>query len=351
MTSGVYSSLYGELRQHSEKFHDYLRMSIPSFDELLRRLSTRLQRQDTHLRRSVTPEERLVVTLRYLATGESFSSMHFQLHLGKSTISYIVRDTCQALWDLLREEFLPHPSIEQWKDIAENFWEVTRFPNCVGAVDGKHIRIQKPARSGSLFYNYKEYFSIVLMAIADAQYRFLAVDIGAYDHTNESRIFKDSDMGRRIYSENFGLPAPKPFPGTDGPPMPFVVVGNEAFQMCGNLLKPYSNRGLNFQKRIYSYRLSRAWRRVECAFGILTAKWRIFTTTIQLKPESVDDIVKACVVLHNFLLTREPLPVDTEELESGLHGLDSSGPRSTVAVRRMRDNFAVFILSNAGWVD
>ncbi|XP_056391153.1 uncharacterized protein LOC130284639 [Hyla sarda] len=151
---------------------------------------------------------------------------------------------------------MPQPSTQQWINITDKSWEVANFPNCVGAVDGKHIRIQKPSNTGSEFFNYKKYFSIILIAIANAQYKFVAVDIDSYGRSNDSRVFKSSAMGKRLYSGDFGLPAPRPFPGTEGPPMPFVVVGDEAFQMCANLLKPYSNRGRNFRQRIYNYRLT-----------------------------------------------------------------------------------------------
>ncbi|XP_056384055.1 uncharacterized protein LOC130277410 [Hyla sarda] len=182
MTHGVHSTWYVELRQHPEKFSGYLRMTVQTFDDLLQRISEKIHRQDTHLRRSISSDEHLIVSLsfRFLASGESFSSLYFQFRLGVSTISGIVRTTCDCLWDCLLADFLPQPSAEHWLGIAEKLQEVTQFPNCVGAIDGKHIRIQKPAHTGSEYYNYKKFFSTILLAIADAQYKLIAVDIGSY---------------------------------------------------------------------------------------------------------------------------------------------------------------------------
>lgn len=71
-------------------------------------------------------------------------------------------------------------SREKWAIVAEQFYSDWQFPNCVGAIDGKHIKIRCPPKSGSLFFNYKQYFSIVLLASCDAQYKFTWVDIGQY---------------------------------------------------------------------------------------------------------------------------------------------------------------------------
>ncbi|KAM4037290.1 uncharacterized protein ACNLHF_015979 [Anomaloglossus baeobatrachus] len=237
---------------------------------------------------------------------------------------------------------------------AAQFYEICDFPNCCGAVDGKHVRIVKPANTGSEHLNYKKIFSVVLMAIADANYKFLAVDIGAYGRSNDSQVFKTSTMGCNLYGDRFSFPPASPLPQTSGPPLPFVCLADEAFQLDTHLLKPYSIRGLSYEQKIFNYRLSHARRMVECAFSILTAKWRVLTTAINVKVDTVDDIIKACVVLHNYLLTNGVTPIEEELSNSNLPDYTNITFRSGREIIALRDQFAAYFATEAGrleWQD
>jgi len=70
----------------------------------------------------------------------------------------IIISTCEAIWNKLSPTELPQPTEEEWKKKGEEFYSLWQFPNCTGAIDGKHIEIQAPHNSGSLFFNYKKTF-------------------------------------------------------------------------------------------------------------------------------------------------------------------------------------------------
>lgn len=108
--------------------------------------------------------------------------------------------------------------------IASEYYEKTQFPHCIGAVDGKHIRCANPKNSGSIFFNYKKYFSIVLMAIVNSEYCFISIYVGAYGKEGDSTVFKESVFGKKLYAEQLGLPAPFCLPNTYDNPQPLYLL-------------------------------------------------------------------------------------------------------------------------------
>ena len=87
---------------------------------------------------------------------------------------------------------------EDWKKIEERFRNRWNVPHAVGALNGKHIAIKKPKKSGSEYFNYKDYFSLVLLALVDAEYKFLWVNVGASGSSSDAQIFNRSKLKRRI---------------------------------------------------------------------------------------------------------------------------------------------------------
>lgn len=224
--------------------------------------------------------------------------------IGHTTVRDIIHEVCMAIWENMRQSSFPELNEERWLEIAKGFNENANYPNCVGAIDGKHIRVIKPSDSGSLYYNYKKYFSIVLLAVCDADYKFTYIDVGAFGKCSDSSIYKKSILYQKLVNKDIQIPEKRPI-SNNGVPMPYVIVGDEAFGLCENLMRPYGGRSLTAEKRIFNYRLSRARRYIECTFGILANKWRIFHRPLDVRQEHAIAIVQTCCVLHNYVRERD----------------------------------------------
>jgi hypothetical protein len=163
------------------------------------------------------------------------------------------------------------------------------------------VAIAPPLNSGSDYYNYKHTFSIVLMALVDADYKFTFVDVGTNGRISDGGVFGKTALAEALASNSLHIPSSTPLPGRQNP-QPYVIVGDEAFPLKPYLMKPYSGRATNTNKerRVFNYRLSRARRIVENAFGILANRFRVLLHRITLDPERVQLIVLAACTLHNF---------------------------------------------------
>ena len=266
---------------------------------------------------------------RYFATGNSFHSLALTFRVGLSTISKIVREVSVLIWDKFHGKYMPFPKTSSdWEKIADKFQSKWQFPHCIGALDGKHVTITAPKRTGSLYFNYKGTFSIVLMALVDSNYKFLYIDVGGYGRNSDGGIFSGCSLGKALNSESLNIPNPKVLPETpELGPVPYCFVADEAFPLQTNIMRPFPGRNVDEEQETFNYRLSRARRVVENAFGILSNRWRIFHTKIKTKPEVTVKIVKACCILHNmFHDETKPDEIHQDMEISQNDSMDLSGP-------------------------
>ncbi|XP_060881937.1 uncharacterized protein LOC132953562 [Metopolophium dirhodum] len=228
--------------------------------------------------------------------------------MGVSTIGTIVRETCEVLWTILQPKEIVVPTMQDWLDIAEGFYSKTQFPNCVGAVDGKHIRLECPPKSGTLYYNYKHFFSIILMAICDATYCFTIIDVGSYTH-----------MARRVIA---------------------TFLRNRHLEKNYTMVKSIFPNLNVYQKMMVVFLNPTARQNKECTFGILSNKWRVFHTALLVEPDFGVAITKACCVLHNFVRRRNGFyPEDTKTCDMEDVNQKIGVGNSTSVAKDVRDYF------------
>jgi hypothetical protein len=238
----------------------------------------------------------------------------------------LIPQVCKALIFALKSEFLSIPSNEnEWEGIAKSFNDIWNFPHCIGAVDGKRVAIIPPPNTGSLYYNYKHFFSVVLMAIVDADLKFICVDIGCNGRMSDAGIWQRTPLASAMNNKTARIPPPKCLPNSADIIAPFVFVTDEGFALRDYMLRPYSSRELDMHKRIFYYRLSRARRVSENAFGMLANRFQMFHFPIKLQHTKVRNVIMACCCLHNYLrssatsrLIYSPMElVDAEDVATG----------------------------------
>ena len=265
------------------------------------RLEPHLDRQATNYRAPISVGEKLSLTIRYLATGESYTSLSCQFRVGRSTISKFLQEVCRAIQDEFTREYLRCPTApDEWNKLETEFrirWNVS---HALGALDGKHVALKKPKNSGALYHNYKGFFSIVMLALVDGQYKFRWVDVGTAGSCSDAQIFNTCNLNRKIDDGSIGFLDPAPIT-QGGRDVSYFILADDAFTLKTWLMKPYGRRMLTREERIANYRISRCRRVVENAFGTLVSRFRVMMTTIELPPETVRDVVLTCVVLHNIL--------------------------------------------------
>nr|XP_012233675.1 PREDICTED: putative nuclease HARBI1 [Linepithema humile] len=297
---GFYHALLPTLKLEDLRFHNYFRMSTMQYEELLAIVGPHLEKQYV-VREPISAAERLTLTLRFLAAGDSMSSMTYQYLVGLTTVSNIITTTCKIIWEHLCPLVLPSQLFEDdWRNIAEDFEDIWDFPHCIGAIDGKHVTIQCPDNAGSNFYNYKNSHSIVLLAICDANYIFRFVDIGAYGRRSDGGIFRESRVGQHLDAGQMNIPKSDSF-YKGGPSLPYCIVGDEAFPLKSYLLRPFSGKNLSAEQSIFNYPLSRARRVIENSFGILASQWRVYRKPIISSVETAMKIVQGTICIHNWL--------------------------------------------------
>ncbi|XP_048238779.1 uncharacterized protein LOC125376958 isoform X2 [Haliotis rufescens] len=212
---GAYNNLIKELEIEDEQsYYNFFRMGKESFNHLLLKVQPKIKKQDTNMRECLPAGLKLAVTLRFLSSGDNFQSLSYLYRVPSNTICTFVPEVCQGIYEALQPEYAKVPSTQdEWKSIVTDFEDKWQFPNCFGAMDGKHFAVTAPAHSGSQFYNYKGYFSIIMLALVDANYKFTFVDVGANGRAGDAGIFANSDLLRCIEANTVNIPSPKPLPG------------------------------------------------------------------------------------------------------------------------------------------
>nr|CAI5850709.1 unnamed protein product [Callosobruchus analis] len=280
-------------------------MDLTTFNNILQCVSPYISVNWTNFNRMpIGVEERLVVTLRFLATGASFRHLAFAFRMGRSTVASIVKEMTSTLWNVLQPIHMPVPTEATFRQISDDFMQTWNFPHCIGAIGGKkHIKIKAP---------------LGINGVCDANYKLIMIDIGGYGKQSDGGTFQNSDMYKLMHQKKLDIPDTDSLPDTD----------------LTNLLKPYSRNHLTLENLNFNQRLSRARKTIE---------WRLLSKPIETYEKTADDIIKAICILHNTILDREGIQRHLRVVTTNAVSKDNVFmPPNVKYVRQFSRRFTVF---------
>ena len=274
------------------------RVSKETFQYLCLKLKPLIARQNTQLRKCVSVEKRVAITLWCLATCSEYRTIAHLFGIAQCTVCEIVHDTCQAIVSALQKLFIKFPDSDNRQEVVDGFKSTWGMIQCVGSVDGCHIPVMPPALNHTDYYNRKGWYSIILQAVVDYKYIFRDICVGWPGSVHDARVFKNSG----IYTK---LSVDKILDGSEiqisDTTIPLFIIGDSAYPLSKFLMKPFAhNTALSPQQKTFNYTLSRSRIVVENAFGRLKARWRRLTKRNDMSLTHVPHIITSCCILHNI---------------------------------------------------
>ena len=289
-----------------KRFKKTLRVSRETFNFILSRIRHVLER-DTVNEEPISPEFRLAVCLYRLSRGDYYYTIAEMTGLGVSTVCSICQEVTRAIvecmWADSGSKHMPK-TIEDFKKKMLDMEEMWQFPYCWAAIDGCHIPIKCPpggSESCKEYHNYKNFYSIVMMAMVDANCRFIWGSCGFPGNSHDAIIFQSTQLWSDIKDGNF---IPEITRNLNDVLVPPLMIGDSAFPFRTWLMKPYGNAVLTLRQRYFNYRLSRARMVTEECYGQLKGRWRILLRKCESSKEEVRAATLACMVLHNVCVDR-----------------------------------------------
>lgn len=246
----------------------------------------------------------VLVTLRYFATGNFLQTVGDFIGLDKGTASRIVSKVSRSIAHMYGE-YIKMPVTEaECRNISQKFYNIAKFPKCIGAVDCTHIKILSPGGDNAEVYrNRKGFFSFNVQAICDADCKFQDVICRWPGSSHDSHIFASSNIRAKFENNEFH---------------DYVLVGDSGYGIKQYMITPLGNPQIRAEQ-LFNESQIRTRNCIERKFGQWKRRFPILAFGIRLSLRKVEAVVIATAVLENICkLFDEPVPPINEEEEAAI---------------------------------
>lgn len=229
--------------------------------------------------------QKVLVTLRYFATGSFLHVCADFAGIHKSTAGRIVKQVSIELAKL-RPDFITFPTTEaELQEVRQGFYNIAKFPWCIGALDCTHIKIKSPGgEDAEIYRNRKNYFSLNVQTICDAHLMIRSIVARWPGSTHDSTILRNSTIKRRLNAQEFG----------DG-----VIVADSGYAIERHIITPMLTVVTNVEN-LFNESQIRTRNPIERSYGVWKRRFPILSLGINVNLRVAQAIIVATAVLHNI---------------------------------------------------
>ncbi|KAB0801953.1 hypothetical protein PPYR_04139, partial [Photinus pyralis] len=257
----------------------------------------------------------ILLTLWYLANTETFRQVADRFDISLSSAHRCLVRVVKFIISI-KHEYIVWPSINEAKYIAEQFKRKQGIGNIIGAIDGSHIKINKPKFNQDSYINRKGYHSVLLQGVVDHRKMFIDVYCGEPGSLHDARLLRKSPLYARTTDNKNDI-----F-------YDMFLLGDSAYPCLNWIVPPFKDNGnLTADQKMFNYKHSSTRMCVENAFGLLKGRFRRLSSFENLDIQLIVQCIMACCVLHNICLKLGneddgDVPMDViKEAEEALKGL------------------------------
>ncbi|KAJ3655893.1 hypothetical protein Zmor_015001 [Zophobas morio] len=268
---------------NDKEFKRRYRLSKDVTNFIINEISPEISSQ-TDRNHALSASEQVIITLRFLATGAFLKLVGDHSGVDESTTSRVITKVIFAL-ARIGPQMIQMPRTEAEKSVVrQGFYNIARFPRCVGALDCTDIKILSPGgRDAEVYRNRKSFFSYNVQAICDANLKILDIVTRWPGSAHDSYIFANSRIKHRFENGEFG----------DG-----VLLGDKGYAVTNYLITPLRTLVTPAENL---FNQTHIWTRnpIERCFGVLKRRFPVLALGIRLKSTKIQALIVACAVLHN----------------------------------------------------
>lgn len=281
-----------------ERFRKKFRVTRVLFQKLTKDLGPLLYKETKFSKeRAITVKKRIAIALTALKSCGEYGEVGDKFGVGKTSVHNCFKQFLHAM-DEVYGQSITWPSHDEQKKIATEFEDHWGYPMAVGSIDGCHVKIYPPKAQKTSCYNYKHFYSSLLLAVVDARGKFLYIHVGTPGRANDVGILNESQLWKKLESETLLPPSTRLI---ENKVIPYHILADSAFPLKPFMIKTYAeHHGMSPEEAHFNACHSKARRVVENAFGRLKCRWRKLYKGLECKWDDIYLVIKVCCLLHNL---------------------------------------------------